>query len=96
MAAAGILSLLLNDAPPAYFSFANLAGVLDELNNQFGKIFRHICCRLSGGSQGDFFAFDGCMKPVAGTLTDLNKNYTNDRSCNYKTFLSSTECKTIV
>ena len=36
------------------------------------------------------------MKPVAGTLTDLNKNYTNDRSCNYKTILSSTTHKTIV
>ena len=96
MAAAGILSLLLNDAPPAYFSFANLAGVLDELNNQFGKIFRHIRCRFCGGSQGDFFAFDGCMKPVAGTVTDLNKNYTKDRSGNYKTFPRSTALKTIV
>ena len=27
------------------FSFANLGGVLEELNNQFGKIFRRICRR---------------------------------------------------
>ena len=89
-------SLFLYDALPTLFSFANLGGVLEELNNQFGKIFRHICRRLSGGSQGDFFTFDRCMKPVAGTLTDLYKNYTNDRSCNYKTILSSTTHKTIV
>ena len=35
------------------------------------------------------------MEPVAGTVTDLNKNYTKGRSCNYKTFPRSTARKTV-
>ena len=56
-------------------------------SNYIGKRPEHVFTKVRN--------LECCFKAMAVTITDLNKNYTKGRSCNYKTFPRSTARKTV-